>query len=182
MRAFLNQLSFLPWVFLPFLLGGLAILHWGEYSSSVLLMREALLAFGYAASLGDIREKRVPNKLVALMALCWGIILVPLLFMRKQEAVPLLISGCIGSALAGILFFIVYLLSRKGLGGGDVKFMMAAGLYLGFSGVLPVMLAGSILAGITGLVLIFARKIGRKETIPLIPFLYVGIVLTVFFR
>ncbi len=75
----------------------------------------------------------------------------------------------------------VYLVSRGGLGGGDVKLMAASGLYLGFQKVMQAMLYGSILAALTGGGLILMRKIGRKDTIPLIPFLYAGILLSTFF-
>lgn len=170
------------WIPLPIVLAGLAVYQWKVLSAPVLLMRETLLVFGYAAMLNDIRVKKVPNRLVLLMIFCWIVILVPQLFTRKQEAAALLVSGGIGGALAGVMFLIVYLISRKGLGGGDVKFMAAAGLYLGFSGVLPAMLVGSLIAGGTGIVLILVKKMDKKGTIPLIPFLYIGIVLTLFFR
>jgi prepilin signal peptidase PulO-like enzyme (type II secretory pathway) len=57
--------------------------------------------------------------------------------------------------------------------------MAGAGLYLGFSGIIPSMLYGTVLAALTGLALMLLRKIGRKDTIPLAPFLYVGMLITV---
>jgi prepilin signal peptidase PulO-like enzyme (type II secretory pathway) len=66
------------------------------------------------------------------------------------------------------------------LGGGDVKFMSVAGLYLGFSGTIPVILFGTVIAALTGLVLILLKKINRKDSIPLAPFLFIGIIITVF--
>ena len=59
------------------------------------------------------------------------------------------------------------------LGGGDVKFVAAAGLFLGFARIIPATLYGTILAALTGLALIALKKIGRKDKMPLAPFLYI---------
>ena len=60
--------------------------------------------------------------------------------------------------------------------------MAVAGLYLGFGGVLPAMLYGSVLSALTALVLIALKKIKPRDSIPLVPFLYVGMMLTMFIR
>lgn len=172
-------LPYLPTAVLMILL---PLIRGGSAETAELLIREVLLAFGGAAAVGDAKNQRVPNRLVLLMAAAWVIILLPQFLVRRELAVRLALSGAVGGALSGLLFLIVYLVSRKGLGGGDVKFMAVAGLYLGYSGVLPTMLIGSVLAGIVGLVLILTKKMDRKGTIPLIPFLYVGIAVTVFLQ
>jgi len=72
----------------------------------------------------------------------------------------------------------MYAISRKGLGEGDVKFMAATGLFVTINKILGVMLYGSILAALTGGILILTKRIGRKDTMPLAPFLYIGIIIT----
>ncbi len=164
--------------------GGLPVLElvlWGlrrGTGAAELLLDSVLLAMGYIAALSDLREKRIPNKLVAAMLCAWILILVPQLFYRTEDALWLLINGGVGFALAGAVFLTVYLVSRRGLGGGDVKFMAAAGLYLGID-VLPAMLYGSVLSALVGLLLL-AKKIGRRDPIPLAPFLYAGILIVLF--
>ena len=86
-----------------------------------------------------------------------------------------------GGAIGGGVFLLVYIISRHGLGAGDVKFMAIAGLYLGMNLVMSSMLIGSILSAITGIVLLCMKKISKKDEIPLVPFLYMGILLTIFF-
>ena len=109
----------------------------------------------------------------------WVLIIVPQLFFQTEKAIAIMISDLIGFVMGGLLFLIVYLVSRKGLGGGDVKLMAASGLYLGFRNVLPAMLYGSVLSSVFAIVLILAKKIGRKDAIPLVPFLYIGMLITV---
>lgn len=167
---------------IPLLGALLLIVKQGRIDNFVLLQRILLIIFVYIASVTDIRSKRVPNKLVGAMAAAWILVIVPQLFFQTEKALAIMLSGLIGFVMAGLLFLVVYLISRKGLGGGDVKLMAAAGLYLGVNGVLPAMLYGSVLASVFALVLILAKKIGRKDAIPLVPFLYVGMLLTMFLQ
>ncbi len=174
--------TWLPYIGIPVLCGGLVLVQRGRLDGAELLLRALLLVFGYVAAAGDLKNKRVPNRLVAVMAGAWVLVIVPQLLLRTEETLFLAFSGMVGFLLAGFIFLAVYLISRKGLGGGDVKLMAVSGLYLGFGGVLPTMLYGSVLAALTALALIALKKITVKDSIPLVPFLYVGMVLTLFIR
>jgi Flp pilus assembly protein protease CpaA len=162
---------------------GLALFFYqiGRTEAFYLLQQELLIVFGYIAAVGDLKAKKIPNALILAMLAGWLITLAPQLFFDTQSAIRMLKEALWGFAVAGGMFLAVYLISRKGLGGGDIKFMAVAGLYLGLRGVLPVMLYGTVLAGLTGLALMALKRIGKKDTIPLAPFLYIGILITVFF-
>jgi len=170
----------LPYVGLPVLELALWLFR-RDGTPALLLLDVALTAFGYVAAVGDLREKRVSNSLVGAMLGAWVLILVPQLFYRTEYALMLLLSGGIGFVLAGAVFLTVYLVSRKGLGGGDVKLMAVSGLYLGVD-VLPAMLYGSVFSAVTGIGLLVAKKIGRRDTMPLVPFLYAGALIVIFTR
>ena len=149
--------------------------------SAFSLIRTALLIFlSYIAMVFDINTKRIPNMLVIVMIAVWLMLIVPMLFLDIENGIRLLADSLYGLMIGGGLFLLVYLLSRKGLGGGDVKFMAAAGLYLGFAETVPVILYGTVLAAVVGLVLILLKKINRKDAMPLAPFLFIGIMITVF--
>ena len=175
-----NRKKWLPYIGLPIIIAALILLHAGRVDTFVLLRRLTISAFGYIASVDDIKAKRIPNRLILQMLLAWVILFAPTLIYYTDAAVSLLFESLLGFLIGGGLFLLVYLISRKGLGGGDVKFMAAAGLYLGFSGALSAILCGAILAGLTGLILLLLKKLGRKDSMPLAPFLYVGILITVF--
>jgi len=151
----------------------------GELSGFSLTNSLLLITLSYIAMIIDIKTKRVPNKLVLVMTAGWVFMMVVLLLLDIESGVTSLIDSMYGLLTGGGLFLLVYLISRKGLGGGDVKFMAAAGLYLGFTGTIPAILYGTVIAAITGLVLVMLKKIGRKDTMPLIPFLFIGIILAV---
>jgi len=172
----------LPYCLLPILLAALVLLQYGRVEPIQLLLSGALLTFGYFAALSDLRERLIHNRLIVAMLCSWILIMVPQLFLQTEQAIFLGLQGIIAFIMAGIVLLLVYLASKKGLGGGDVKFMAVAGLYLGISGVLGTMLYGSVLAAVTGGALVLCKKISTKDPIPLAPFLYIGIILTIFIR
>ena len=152
--------------------------QWGKTDAFHMLVWQMLVVFGYAATVYDIREKRVPNQLIGFMMGAWILSIVPQLFFQTEMTIRFLLRGVWGFLIGGLVFLVVYLVSRKGLGGGDVKLMAVSGLYLGIDGVLPAMLYGSVLAALTGIILILIKKIGKNDAIALVPFLYVGMILT----
>jgi prepilin signal peptidase PulO-like enzyme (type II secretory pathway) len=156
------------------------IIYAGKLDAFLMLQLASIIVFGYIAMVFDLETKLIPNGLIMTMLSVWVFTMTLQLFVDTEAAVRLLRDSVLGFAIGGGLFLLVYIISRKGLGGGDVKFMAAAGLYLGFWGTIPVILYGTVIAAITGGVLIFLKKINRKDAIPLAPFLFIGIVITVF--
>lgn len=171
-----------PWLGIPVLCLVYLLLNLDRIAPTVLLQDETLILLGYVAALWDIRLKRVPNQLVLIVLGAWVLIMFPQLLLHPQHAIERLVDGLLGFAMAGALFLLVYWISRKGLGGGDVKFMAVAGLYLGLTNVLTAMLCGSVLSALVALTLLVTKKIGRKDTMPLIPFLYAGMLIALFFQ
>lgn len=170
-----------PYIGIPLLGIALLLVRWNSADAFTLLQRELLLVIGYAAAVKDIREKLVSNRTVLALLVCWLLTMLPQLAVNVERGVSRLADSAGGFLIGGVLFLLVYLISKNGLGGGDVKFMAVTGLYLGVNGILPAMLYGSVLAALFGLTLILLKKIGRKDAIPLIPFLYVGILIVIFF-
>jgi len=165
-------------LFLPVIIIVMYTLQGTRFDSLTLFRRSILLFFGYIVSVEDFKTKRIPNGFVLGMMAVWLFSAVPQLFMDTEAGVAYLISAGLGFLVGGGLFLLVYFISKRGLGGGDVKFMAAAGLYLGLNGVLPVMLYGSVLSAIVGIALILLKRLGRKDAMPLAPFLYIGILIT----
>ena len=174
--------KFYPYAGIPVIGTSFLLLNISKTDVFVILLCELIVVFGYIAAILDLKTKKVPNILIIAMLLAWVSTITPKLFIHTDIAISYIKDFALGFIIAGGLFLLVYLVSRKGLGGGDVKFIAVAGLYLGFNGIIPAILYGSILAGLCGLVLLLLKKIGRKDAMPLIPFLYIGILITLFYR
>ena len=65
--------------------------------------------------------------------------------------------------------------------GGDIKLMGAAGLFLGWKLILLALIVGSVVGAIISLILLAAKKAGRKTMIPFGPFLSLGIAVAALF-
>lgn len=170
----------LYYILLPVIATAYLLLQMSRLEPEYILRFEALIVFGYIISVEDMKNKRIPNVLVLLMLAAWGLISLPRFFVNMEKGLEALVASVLGAALAFGVFLSVYILSKKGLGGGDVKFMAVAGLYLGIGGVMPAMLIGTILAAAVGLLLLAFKCINQKDSIPLAPFLYAGILVTIF--
>ena len=173
--------SMWPYTALLLPVAALLIVRLGQVELFALLMLEMIIVFGYIAAIIDLKKKKIPNKLILTMLAAWVLVMTPKLYLDTETAIGLLKDSALGLFFGGGMFLFVYLISRKGLGGGDVKFMAAAGLYLGFAGAIQTILFGTILAALTGLSLILLKKLGRKDTLPLAPFLFAGILAAAFF-
>lgn len=167
---------------IPIIVIGLLFYYFGKIDSFKLLHYILLIIFGYIASINDLKSKSVPNSLILIMLGAWVITMIPKLFLEIDSAAVILKDSILGFIIGGGLFLLVYIISRKGMGGADVKFMAAAGLYIGSARVLSAMLYGAVILALIGIILLALKKIGRKDTLPFIPFIYIGILIATFYR
>jgi leader peptidase (prepilin peptidase)/N-methyltransferase len=89
-------------------------------------------------------------------------------------------ASLIGVAVGFGLYYAVAVLSRGGMGGGDIKLMSMVGGAMGWKAVLLTTFLGSLAGSVLGLFLILFRGKGRKTKVPFGPFLALGTVLTLF--
>lgn len=84
------------------------------------------------------------------------------------------LSSLLGAAIGFGLMMLPYLISRGGMGAGDVKLAALIGLVNGFPLVLVALLVGIIAGGLVAAILLISRLVKRRDTIPFGPFLVVG--------
>lgn len=77
----------------------------------------------------------------------------------------------LGFILGGGLLFLIMVLSRGGMGGGDVKFAAVLGLWFGWQYSLLILFIAFLLGGLIAIVLIVTQIKGRKDYIPFGPFI-----------
>lgn len=85
-----------------------------------------------------------------------------------------LLDAVYGLLVGGGLFFLIAVITRGGMGGGDLKLMAFIGSFLGFKYALLTIFFGSAIGSIFGLTLILTKKAGLKSAIPYGPFLAAG--------
>jgi leader peptidase (prepilin peptidase)/N-methyltransferase len=86
--------------------------------------------------------------------------------------------AALGGAIGFAIFLLIAIVSRGGMGWGDVKLAALIGLATGFPLVFLAIIMGAILGGIVAVALMIAKKRKSKETIPFGPFLAVAAMVT----
>lgn len=118
----------------------------------------------------------LPGIPIALLA---GSFLMPDPFLRSS---PLgFKASIIGFLIGGGLFYAIAVISRGGMGGGDIKMMAMVGALTGWKSVLLTTFVGSLAGSIFGIFLMISKGKGRKTKVPFGPFLALGSLATLFF-
>jgi len=95
-----------------------------------------------------------------------------------QVIEPGIASAALGGAIGFAIFLLIALVSRGGMGWGDVKLAALIGLATGFPLVFVAIIMGAILGGIVAVPLLIAKKRNRRQTVPFGPFLGVAAMIT----
>ncbi|WP_226036529.1 prepilin peptidase [Aquibacillus saliphilus] len=90
-------------------------------------------------------------------------------------------SPLLGAVIGTLLLAIIIIVSRGGMGGGDMKLFGLLGIVLGFKGVLLAFFLSTLFGSIISIVLIGLKIIERKKPIPFGPFIVLGSLTSYFF-
>jgi leader peptidase (prepilin peptidase) / N-methyltransferase len=140
-----------------------------------------LAGIAVALTLIDIDVRRLPNAIV-LPSYAVAALFLLLPAVATGEWHPYL-RALAGAAILFGGYFALAFAYPAGMGFGDVKLAGVLGLYLGWLGWGELGVGaflGFLLGGLWGLVLLAARRAGRKSAIPFGPFMLAGALLGVF--
>jgi leader peptidase (prepilin peptidase)/N-methyltransferase len=167
-------------------------LFWVELATGVVF---ALLAWHYGLSpaLGvmifyaclftvifviDLEHGLILNKVVYPgMVIALLLSLYPLPWLPNSMGMRVAYAA-LGGAIGFAILFLIAIVSRGGMGWGDVKLAALIGLATGFPLVFLAIIMGAIIGGIVAVALVIAKKRKRRETIPFGPFLAVATMIT----
>jgi leader peptidase (prepilin peptidase)/N-methyltransferase len=141
---------------------------------------ERLLFGAYFAALvllmaTDLDQKLLPDAVTLPLIVLGGFALVwggDTLVSRSPAW--LAVAGAV--VLPGLLFAASIPFGEGALGGGDVKFLVGAGLMVGLVRLLLALFAGAVLGGLVISALLVTRRISLKSFVPFGPFLIAGAV------
>ena len=137
------------------------------------LVTVIFVAFLLVISWTDFKTLMIYDKILIPMAM------VGIFFDLNNLLVPVC-EGLLNSALGFLLMFLIYKLSRGGLGGGDVKFSAVLGIWLGEDLFSAIFLA-SIFAAVVAVFFLIKFHDTKKE-LPFGPFLSAGSLIVYFMK
>ena len=133
------------------------------------LLALALCGVLLSISLIDAETQTIPDRLNAAVA-----VLAVLHLLLSPSG---WLSALIGAVCISVPMLLLCLVIDGAFGGGDIKLMAAAGLYLGWQHTLLAMFFGILGGGFYGIYLLAAHKAEKKDHFAFGPFLCAGIVL-----
>ena len=140
--------------------------------TTVLFPYLAVIVLLTAAAIIDIKERRIPDKLVFAGA---AIGLIFSLFDSNRG----FLDSLIGGVTAGLVLLLIHYITKGGLGLGDVKLFGCAGIYLGLESTVSAMLLAAATSGLFSLVLICINRDNKKRELPFAPFILMGVLTAV---
>jgi len=88
------------------------------------------------------------------------------------------VDATLGAVLPAGLFLAVFVLSRGGMGLGDVKLVAMIGAFLGWQLALLTILTAAVVGSLVGVAMMLFQGKGRKTAVPFGPFLSLGAVVS----
>ena len=124
-----------------------------------------------ACASSDIKDGIVPDLILILIAVLAAV----KIFLLEMHTLPNIAEHIAGALIISVPMLITTLIVKGAFGGGDIKLMAAAGLYMAWRATLGGAVLGICTAGIYGIVLIILKKANKTSKIRLAPFLVYGL-------
>ncbi|OIJ10570.1 prepilin peptidase [Anaerobacillus alkalilacustris] len=124
----------------------------------------------------DIHYMIIPDQVLLFFA--------PFLLVMRLFLAPLDTwwNPFLGAVIGFTLLLAIAIISKGGMGGGDIKLFAVIGVVLGWQGVLLAFFLSTLIGAIIGIIGLTLGKIRRGEPIPFGPFIVIATLITYFFE
>lgn len=126
----------------------------------------------------DAKRQIIPNRLLLILCAFWAAACAGGVIANPEQGIFMTGQSVIGAVTGGMIFLLCYLISKGQLGAGDVKLAFVMGLYLTGQRIIGAIVYGLVICCIYSLVQLARKKLTVHDGIPLVPFLYVGTLMT----
>lgn len=125
-------------------------------------------------TVSDIAYMLIPDKILLFF-------LIPLIVLRVFEPLNPWWDSIIGAAVGFGVLFLIAVVSKGGMGGGDIKLFFVIGLVLGWVPTLLTLFLASIIGTVIGIISLRRSKQGRKTPIPFGPSIAIAAIIAYFY-
>lgn len=153
-----------------------AFLYWHYGFSGELAVAAFYFCLFIVLLVIDLDHHILPNRLVYPGA---AVALILSVFLPYLEVVPSIARAAAGGGIGLGIFLLIVVLSRGGMGWGDVKMAALIGVVTGFPLVFVAILLAVVSGGLVAWILILSKAKSRKQGIPFGPFLSLAVMATI---
>ncbi|MDN7240356.1 prepilin peptidase [Planococcus sp. N028] len=150
----------------------LSFLHFGF--TQELIIAILFVSLLVIITVSDIAYMLIPDKVLLPFAAV-------LLVLRFIIPLDTWWDSLLGAVVGFSLLFLIAVVSKGGMGGGDIKLFFAIGLVVGTMGTLMTLFFASIIGAVVGIIQLRITKQGRKTPIPFGPSIAVGALIVYFY-
>ncbi|QPC48415.1 prepilin peptidase [Mangrovibacillus cuniculi] len=150
-----------------------AFAYWKVGLSAELLVALLLISLLVIISISDLHFMLIPDRILLWFA---SFFLVTHIWFSW---IPWL-DSFIGAAVGFILLLLIAIISKGGMGGGDIKLYAVIGFVLGWKLTLLSFMLASAFGAVVGVILMTFRKASRKQAVPFGPFISLGVLVAYF--
>lgn len=146
------------------------------YKSATLLSIKRLCLISVLIPLALIDRKKfiIPNKILLTAIVYWGIIKIIELITDFKSIKTILFSEIVACVGIVLIFLLLRLAVRGGIGYGDIKLFGVMGLFLGISGTITSVFASLIVSFIISVFLLVTKRKNKKDEIAFGPAIAIG--------
>ncbi len=169
-------------VLIPFLIGvtviySLCFVKKNVMSLEVMIRWSVLLCSCCVIAFIDIKEHKIPNKIILfLLVVRLGFMVYETIenpdFLDYMIWYPLL-----GALVGAALMLLAMVVSRKGIGMGDVKLIFIVGFYVSSYELISTMFLIFFASAMYGIAALALKKVTLRDVMPLAPFVLVGVMM-----
>ncbi|MGG3999889.1 prepilin peptidase [Anoxybacillus kestanbolensis] len=143
--------------------------------SAEIIVSWTLISLFAIVFVSDVHYMIIPNRVLLFFA--------PLLLIERLWFAPLTPwwDSLLGSIVGFLMLFIIALISKGGMGGGDIKLFAVIGLALGVKQTILAFFLSTLVGTIFGLVGMAMGRMKRGEPMPFGPAIAVGTMIAYFF-
>lgn len=164
------------WVYplMEFITGGLfALSFWKIGFQPELIIAILFMSLLVIITVSDIAYMLIPDKVLLPMGAL-------LLGLRLFIPLDPWWDSILGAAIGFGILFLIAIVSKGGMGGGDIKLFFVIGLVLGVSGTLMTLFFASLIGSIAGIIMLRIKNEGRKTPVPFGPSIALAAVIVYF--
>lgn len=127
----------------------------------------------------DIKIKKIPDKILAVLFFVRIAGIICEIAIDGDNFISIVSASLFGMLVGAFMVFLVFLTSKGQVGVGDLKLFAVMGFYFGVTGLIQITMYTLFPAALFSILLLIFKKAKMKSTIPMAPFIMLG--LTVFY-
>jgi len=146
-----------------------------EMETNDLVISLALISLLTLATITDIHYFIIPNKLLSFFM---GLFII----IRVLHPLDTWYDSLLGFLISYLLILLLIIISRGGMGAGDMKFLAVIGFLTGTKIALLGFMFAILLGGLYGIYLLIIKRKNKSNYIPFGPFISIGILISYYYH